>query len=832
MEVKFSSLVEKILEETKYLEAAGYKEAESFFAFSLSQVIAELFFDEAGKFQKVDLEELFSSLSLQRIYQAEYIKFVTQKIGQIEREKALQTYFLRLTLPLASPWIEEMVRSSLSPPPVKLTNRKARVALMAAILCPLRQNIGSCFATAPCLFVQYSQTGLLIKDLFDLLTLGFLRKSGEEGDLKIPASVILGKGDLLITVENKEQLKFHMGWIKALESLSLIDSKASLGEKISEMEKRISRLDVHGKKLGEVFTEMVSFGKKEPHPRDVAASERTLSHFSQNILMKMWEYTVASFVDGFSRYTKGQLIISLGLEQSEPLGIGKVIYDSLQQALDEKNKKLEENTREINELRIQISNSEKLLQHVDSDDKYRRLKSQLEYYYQKEAFLLHDRELEGEVSTKITELYSLLCEQITFHLPLYYIEIYDPSLIEKNPTPFEDGAAGFRLVYKHGRADPSVWTEIQTTQDFKNTLQEFFISLEQIVRSQLEKVSIEFLDRVMQKIHALLSEEEFYIACKNRIDLYEQKYPSGKKMITIWSYLSGGTIHTLLEGYFGLPKKPSELIFTPENPRELCLELIEWMKEESYKVCEEVKQDPLQGFLFYSPEHVFLFQPGNPSFVPTWDNREFTYTYVRDRFTDSSQGFYQSIRLTSGEQSYLYDKAMKQGWAPFAPEKLFIEGASLIEFTREHLEGLDFLAQTLFYNHLPLVSKKDLEKVFPSQERINGPFIDLKEWLSTQFLLGLMDEKETLDKVRKAGLLPAPPFIFADTNWHQTKFAFLTGPLSGQIELWRLSTNGLLGSPMSQWDKYFGMKKTPSSWGLFTKKEDLTVDLREIKTRR
>ncbi len=829
----FGQELQDIVQETTLLEKGGYKEATSYYCYRLSQLIAPLFFDEAGKFQQIELKDLEESLPEGRIYQAEFKKFVIDKLSLLTKDKKIQTFLVRLTLPLASPWIEEMIRASLFLSPSKLNHRLVRVAVLAASLCPLRQNIGSCFATAPCIFIQNSQYELLIKDLFDLVTMGFLRKNGEEGELRVPASVILGKGDLLHFIQSKEHLSHHVGWIHALQELGCIPKGFSLDQAHQHLSLLLHGVRVESETHDKIFRELVErFGKKGLSSKEIAQEENKLSHFSQNLLMKMWEYTVASFVDGFSRYTKNHLIIALGLEQHEPLGLGRVIYDALQYELDAMNRRLEENAAEINALRDKISMSEKLLQKVDSDDKYRRLKADLEYSYQKESFLLHEREIDQSMAEKITQLYSLLCEQITLHLPLYFVEVYDPSLIEKNQSPFEDGAAGFRLVYKHGRADPSVWSVIDSPLEFKKILTEFFIALEHIVRPQLEGSSVELLLSVMQKIHTTLGEEEFYKAALTRILHFEERYPSGKKILTIWSYLSGGTLHSLLHGYYGLSKPPQEEKFNPENPRELCLNLIEWMKEAPYKVCEEMIQNPEQGFLFHSPRHVFLFQPGHPSFVKTWDNREFTYTYLRDRFVDSNKEFYHRIRLSRGEQEYLYRIAVQRGFVKNVSQKLFIEGASLRDFALEHLEGGSFFGDILFFNHLPLVSPLELQKVFSLKEIPQGSLVDVKTWIQTESLLGKINEREAIERAQKATLLPTLPFIFADSNWHQTKLAFVTSPLSGEMDLWRVSLSGLSGQPMIEWKEDFGNKKPPNTWGLLTKREEIFADLREIKTRR
>ncbi len=55
---------------------------------------------------------------------------------------------------------------------VELTDRHVICAILSALLCPLRQSVGSCFATAPAILVHEEQLELFLDDMQQLLYKG------------------------------------------------------------------------------------------------------------------------------------------------------------------------------------------------------------------------------------------------------------------------------------------------------------------------------------------------------------------------------------------------------------------------------------------------------------------------------------------------------------------------------------------------------------------------------------------------------------------------------------------------------------------------------------
>ena len=96
----------------------------------------------------------------------------------LESNKDLVRQLKKLTRPLSNKWAEELIRQTLQlPPNMPLTDAHTRQAVLAAWLCYLRQNVGSCFATAPAEIVHEEQPELFLQDMLDLISTGRLRRT-------------------------------------------------------------------------------------------------------------------------------------------------------------------------------------------------------------------------------------------------------------------------------------------------------------------------------------------------------------------------------------------------------------------------------------------------------------------------------------------------------------------------------------------------------------------------------------------------------------------------------------------------------------------------------
>ena len=92
--------------------------------------------------------------------------------------KEAKALLKRFTLPVTSRFVEDLIRTTLSLSPFKRIEKiDVQQAVVSALLYPLRQIIGSCFATAPAIYIQREQPECLLLDLFDLMMTGTLKRT-------------------------------------------------------------------------------------------------------------------------------------------------------------------------------------------------------------------------------------------------------------------------------------------------------------------------------------------------------------------------------------------------------------------------------------------------------------------------------------------------------------------------------------------------------------------------------------------------------------------------------------------------------------------------------
>ena len=77
-------------------------------------------------------------------------------------------------------------------------------------------------------------------------------------------------------------------------------------------------------------------------------------------------------------------------------------------------------------------------------------------------------------SQALLDIFPFLIESYSKKFQEYFVEIFDPGISLKRQELYEDSPARFRLVYKHGRRDPSTWTFLQYAKDFFKSLRHFF----------------------------------------------------------------------------------------------------------------------------------------------------------------------------------------------------------------------------------------------------------------------------------------------------------------------------------------------------------------------
>lgn len=471
--------------------------------------------------------------------------------------KEAKALLKRFKLPVANRYIETLIRASINlPPKTKLTNAHLQQAVISALLCPLRQVVGSCFATAPAIYIQNEQKERLLIDLYDLMMLCQLKRTFAGKENIVPISPSWG-------------------------------------------------------------------GRETDHP-----------------LLRVWEYTLASFSDYKVEFSRWNFYKSLGLDPQEQGGLGFLLYKTLQEKLDDANKEMEklqqDYFRAIDEARV----SQALLRQADSVDRMRMRKAELEVRAHHAESCKDLRDAAHERAQNLSTFFAFLIEKYTEKFQEYFLEIYDADLVEVDPELYEDSPAGFRLVYKHGRSDPLAWTLIHSAQEYIQSLSQFFSAVEPMLIAECEweggRKEIQTLTTLV--LHYLQTEDFLNFATR-------EKKP--------WSYISGGNMHKLLQCYYCVDGELAEEKRIIEDAQDLLIFLLDLMKSLPYLITKRFEEDLSCSLFMYSPIHAFLFKPGSRPFIEGWLDKGFSYTWVRDQVILPGLRAYEEVRLDRNAQAQL-----------------------------------------------------------------------------------------------------------------------------------------------------------------------------------
>ncbi|MBI2811591.1 MAG: hypothetical protein HYX67_12305, partial [Candidatus Melainabacteria bacterium] len=526
----------------------------------------------------------------------EHVLHFLRALGSDEVQKSLK----RFQRPLCHKWAEKLVLQTLGIYHYNgVSDAQVRAAVLCACLTPLRQNVGSCFATAPAILVQRENVLLFLDDLYQLLTTGKLKRVFGGIEYAVPLSPSTGIGDLKKNLIAGELRAGHSpGLVAALREADISVTAEQLQEKIQSLaagkkqlavEELIHRVllekssltekdleNAHNLEFAQIqgahsrkLEQIDAFRQKE---KDVRAAFKGIC---DNALLKAWEFTLASFSEVKMEFSRWNLYSSLGLAPEEPGGIGAVIYRQIDDKIKEINQKIEELQKQYEIAFDQVRATELLLRNAGSESDARRLQAE----HQSRAYHMRAcQEMRDTVYTKgshFSNLLSFLIKQYDEKFPEYFQEIYDAEMQEFEGDIYDDSPAGFRLVYKHGRTDPSLWTLIYDADQYIDALARFFSATENEISAtcEWEECRQEIL-QITSLVISHLRTQSFLESALKRMSKAHQ-YASDKKP---WAYTSGGTMTTLLKTYYCREAEFTTEEKWVENESELLIFLLDTLK--------------------------------------------------------------------------------------------------------------------------------------------------------------------------------------------------------------------------------------------------------------
>ncbi|MFV0340501.1 MAG: hypothetical protein ACK5MA_07775, partial [Parachlamydiaceae bacterium] len=692
-------------------------------------------------------------------------------LNALNENKAIQRALRLISRPESNKIADDVIRHTLLLHENSgITDALARKAALSALLCQLRQNVGSCFATAPAIIVQKEQPEQFLKDIDELLSTGRLKRVAGGVEYSAPLAHSFGSGNLkrsvIATEDNYERLALSPGILNGLESVALVNASGSLKERVEaskqivmqELKRRGSTFPVSAEELlrgilfahfgiGEkdleeyanrprlmVQTSLLMSaplaghgmgGKTEQCSSFLLAFEKAKIGFKvieENALLKSWEYTLASFAETKPGFTRWNMYASLGFNSDEPGGIGAFIYGELKEKLDRANRKVQEMQADYEMVYSQLKFIEGRMRNASTEKEAHWLR--IEYETKRNEFHTLE-EVRNREHFKAGRYANLLSEMIDAYdelFPNYFQEVYDPDMHDVQAGPYEDSPAGFRLLYKHGRKNTGQWTLIYTPNEFIESLVSFFSATEIDLegRQEFEGLQQDISDLVTGLIQHV-RKDEFIESAFYRMAKAYQTAPIQAPLKHLdkidkkpWAYTSGGTMDNLMGCYFKLGRKPFVQDRWVENEMELLVFLLDSIKQMPPQNVEEVKTGR-RRLLAHSPTHAFTIKGGYPEMEEALSHEAFTYTYVRDQMVAPHKKFIERMTLSPAMSAFLFDLFLEK--IPREFRLRFQSVATHLFGERNPLEFRSALTleiehdRMLYRNGFPVLSKEVIDGV-------------------------------------------------------------------------------------------------------------------------
>lgn len=864
-------------------------------------------------------------------YEAPFQKHFIKVLQTLQENREAFNLLRGMGKPLQYPYAEQLIRDSiLLPRDAQVTDAHSRRAALSAWLCSLRQGVGSCFATAPAILIQGEQPLRFLADLKELLNLGRLKRTFGGVEYTVPLSPSWGLGSLRKPVfvdAHGTKLAVLPNFICALESAGLIDRALARSEK-----EKISRNLVKavlqsqsppykgGLLTGDQLLQAVllkenelsaaDLEKNEAPPRDLLqaqllfqmegrrnnkssqrktgsverfqtqlkAAQNGFKSLSNHALLRTWEFSLASFAETKAEFFKWNLYASLGMQIEQPHSVAELIYRNLNQKLKELKHTLAEIQSNYERSFLELRALESRIKQSTSEQQARWLKVDFEMRFKEYDILADRRDELNEKAKRISELYRFLLSRYDSKFPAYFQEIYDAEMQEMTVRSYEDSPAGFRLICKHGRTNPAAWTLIYTSGQFIDALVEFFTATEHelVAEPELEGLTTEF-SRLVTEIVTHLRTPEFLESAFQRVAAAHEVKSVANPLQNLdkiakkpWAYTSGGAMSTLVSCVYAREQPPTESSQWVESGIELAAFYLDTLKALPYYMLKPFLEQRDRSMLAYSPTHAFLVKPGAYPFSEGWQEKDYSFSWVKDQLVIPAERFLANALLTLPMVHHLLDELLMEMDPSFhhlfkktverissgitaaqfrselfklLSEDTWVKRLGVLPIAKEQVDSLLYRTLPLFpLDELPQMVNKVISRLpdaFISSATcevlINALFSDAKSQMEVltaadlrEIVEGLLIlvansnhfpidiHAEVAAAMQVASLSMPRPLLFADSNWSTDYFGLVVNPGNGEVELWRLDYTGSIGAPLTEWKQWLdGSQKKP--WGLYSR---------------
>jgi hypothetical protein len=847
---------------------------------------------------------------------------ILQVIEKLRESKEVRTLFKRINKPIMNKRAEDLFRDVLRLDKKEvITNANARQAVLASWMTFLRQNVGSCFATAPAILILHEQPEKFLDDIKHLIDEGRIKRTFAGNEYMVPLSSSWGKGDLkraFAIYREDTNIWQSPGMISAFEAAGVIERGCAYAHKVKVIKGLLQKsfdwlyqgqpafitsadvlirqalmvhnniteaelADYQNKKSGllqhtlMMQAAQIAQAKEDKNGCEVFLKqhESATSIFkalTDNALLKAWEFSLASFSETKAQFAQWNLYASLGLNPEEPYGIGNVIYNIVKERLDHHNGLVNEYQEIYKQKFLEVKHAEARLRTGGDDMEW--LSREYEHRTAEMEEIIRQRDIAHSKARRTAGMFKFIIERYEEKFKEYFQEVYDAEMFGYVGNEYDDTPAGFRLLYKHGRPNTSLWTMIYHPQEFIDYLADFFMSTEREIVHDPELEGLEDdVSSCVTEIVRMVKTREFLEASLYRMAAAHNSPIPDNPLENLekvekkpWVYVSGGTMNSLVTCYYHKEQAPTEEQTLVASPKQLLSFFIDTVRQMPDNVSSLFVDSPQKRLLMHSPTHAFNFMPGLKPFCDSWQGEEGSSQWINDNAVRPAQDLIYGITLGEYEMGRIIEE-LSEVLPRFLVEHFKALFSHLFPMSprifRDHIIKTVLSSPLLQVNGHPVIPEDDIDsilyRVLPFtntdnlRENLAAIFSAVKEdlpdvmkifdlvaedvhryhFISAQRLreiclsLIMMSKGSVTSSIdwyyviaeamQKTKFAMPMPIIVADTNWVKDYFGFVVNPGTEELDFWRLDYAGTSGGPMSVWKQWLdGSYDGPRSWGIYT----------------
>jgi hypothetical protein len=788
-----------------------------------------------------------------------------------------------------------------------LSDRHAKIALLSGWLVPLRQTVGSCFATAPAIVIQAHQPLIFLADIQQILSQGQLKRIVAGKEVSVPCAENPGMAELNKTITNELTYRsFGLLWsLYRADLWSLTDDLIGDLDRLAALFKSFAQELLKNKKpitphlllkyyvchsfrvtpdsfdeflknnyplfqmQGLIVTESSNRSILELCNNAYILVKNNFFSLTDHSLLRIWEFTLASFSDTRQDFCQWSLQTSLGMNFEQKGSLAQCLYQILTAKVEEYNLKSKEVQEHLESMNYQVQHVAIRMQNTSGDHELIWLRSEYQTLKAEVVQLQLERDQFNQKAHAFANLFNQLLDYYIQLFGDYFQQVYDPQMCTNESYAYEDSPAGFRLVFKGGRLRANAWSLIRSSQQFIESVVRFLTitEYEMMEKAELAVIKDDFSHIVTLLVQHVRSREFLKTSIERMANSLSIKISDvdddelEKAQAAPWAYISGGSMRSLLSHYYGKEELASQKESWFHNLQELWVFLIDTMRDMPESLLEPFLENPQQPLLMHSSNHAFSFLPMHKSFVASWNNRTYPYTWIRDHYLQPVRDCYYTL-LSPNSQKLLLKK-IKEQTGLFWPSVSF-HGIGLYphDFRNECLKEIkkdasaywmvhDFASQidSILIQTLPILDRSTFElrcadfcdqtellssiQREPFREILKEETLELSTDVAADEMLTCfykafrklysanythnLSPGQLLRELNRFNLCAPVPIFFADTNWDYYHFAFVLNPGSDQLELWRFEPDSFWGMPMSSWKDQFQENANTKTWAIFNR---------------